>query len=141
MHVLEAGLFEAVKESQLFAADPDVGLGNIRLPSTLFRVPSNQYRSDIENPDALRKYYDLLLSVIRVVVSTVFSRGLHNQQIVEQTRDFLLENRQSIVGVFKRHAKIGGLAGSELHTPLEELVKSYTTLIAGVGFLEVSHQK
>lgn len=29
MHVLEAGLFEAVKESQLFATDPDIGLGRI----------------------------------------------------------------------------------------------------------------
>lgn len=138
MHVLEAGLFEAVKESQLFAADPDIGLGKISDSCLSYAIFANWRDSDIENPDALRKYYDLLLSVIRVVVSTVFSRGLHNQQILEQTREFLSENRQGIVGVFKRYAKIGGLAGTELSGPLEDLVKSYTTLIAGVGFLEVS---
>jgi nuclear pore complex protein Nup205 len=33
-HLLDAGLFEAVKESQLFAADPDIGLGNS--PSSRF---------------------------------------------------------------------------------------------------------
>lgn len=27
IHVLKAGLFEAVRESQLFAADPDIGIG------------------------------------------------------------------------------------------------------------------
>lgn len=27
IHVLNAGLFQAVRESQLFAADPDIGIG------------------------------------------------------------------------------------------------------------------
>lgn len=27
IHVLKAGLFEAIRESQLFAADPDLGIG------------------------------------------------------------------------------------------------------------------
>lgn len=27
IHVLKAGLFEAIRESQLFAADPDIGIG------------------------------------------------------------------------------------------------------------------
>jgi nuclear pore complex protein Nup205 len=27
-HVLIAGLFQAVRESQLFAADPDIGIGS-----------------------------------------------------------------------------------------------------------------
>ncbi|KAK2804256.1 hypothetical protein FQN51_002345 [Onygenales sp. PD_10] len=115
--ILDAGLFQAVKESQLFAADPDIGI-------------------DIDNPDALRKYYDLLLSVLRVIVSTVFSRGLHNQQVLDQTRTFLSGNRQSMVGIFKRYAKIGGLGATEATETLDDLVKSYVALIAAVGFLE-----
>lgn len=99
---------------------------------------ANLAHPDIDNPDALRRYYDLLLSVVRVIVSTVFSRGIHNQQILDQTREFLSENRQGIVGVFKRHAKIGGLADNLPHGPLEDLVKSYVTLITAAGFLEVS---
>ncbi|WEW61048.1 hypothetical protein PRK78_006537 [Emydomyces testavorans] len=118
LHLLDAGLFQAVKESQVFAADPDIGL-------------------DIDNPDALRRYYDLLLSVLRVIISTVFTRGLHNQRVVEQTRNFLSENRQSMIGIFKRYAKIGGLGGAGTQESLEELVKSYIALIAAVGFLEV----
>ncbi|KAL1956015.1 hypothetical protein VTO42DRAFT_7830 [Malbranchea cinnamomea] len=117
MYVLEAGLFQAVKDSQLFAVDPDIGL-------------------DIENPDALRKYYDLLLSVIRVIISAVFSRGLHNQQVLERTRQFLSENRQGIVGIFKRHAKIGVLTGTDLKDPLDDLVRAYIILITAVEFLE-----
>ncbi|KJF61357.1 nuclear pore complex subunit [Coccidioides immitis RS] len=122
IRLLDAGLFQAVKESQIFAADPDIGL-------------------DIDNPDALRKYYDLLLSVLRVIVSTVFTRGLHNNQIVEQTRNFLSENRQSMVGIFKRYAKIGGLEGVGTQESLEELVKSYAALIAAVDFLEFEEEQ
>lgn len=31
IHLLDAGLFQAVKESQIFAADPDIGLGKASL--------------------------------------------------------------------------------------------------------------
>jgi nuclear pore complex protein Nup205 len=94
--------------------------------------------TDIDNPDALRKYYGLLLSVIRVIVSTVFIRGLHNEQMLEQTRIFLAENRQSMVGIFKRYAKIGGGNTAEPTGTLDDLLKAYMALIAAVGFLEVS---
>ncbi|PGH11864.1 hypothetical protein AJ80_06929 [Polytolypa hystricis UAMH7299] len=120
--ILDAGLFQAIKESHLFAADPDIGI-------------------DIDNPDALRKYYDLLLSVIQVIVSTLFVRGMHNQQVLEQSRQFLSENRPSMVGIFKRYAKIGGLAGSESNEVLDDLVRSYVALITAVGFLEMQNSK
>ncbi|PGH11260.1 hypothetical protein AJ79_04995 [Helicocarpus griseus UAMH5409] len=120
--VLDAGLFHAVKESQLFATDPDIGI-------------------DIDNPDALRKYYDLLLAVMRVIVSAVFARGLHNQQVLDQTRIFLAGNRQSMVGIFKRYAKIGGKGGGEATETLDDLVKSYVALIDAVGFIEVSQMQ
>ncbi|PGH04577.1 Cullin 4 [Blastomyces parvus] len=118
--ILDAGLFHAIKESRLFATDPDIGI-------------------DIDNPDALRKYYDLLLAVMRVIVSAVFARGLHNQQVFDQTRAFLSGNRQSMVGIFKRYAKIGGLDRGEASETLDDLVKSYVALIDAVGFLEMQH--
>lgn len=92
---------------------------------------------DIDNPDALRKYYDLLHSVLRVIVSAVFSRGLHNEQMMEQTRAFLAENRQCMVGIFKRVAKIGGAGTSDHHSALGDLANSYVALIAATNFLEV----
>ncbi|EEP80157.1 conserved hypothetical protein [Uncinocarpus reesii 1704] len=121
IHLLDAGLFQAVKESQIFAADPDIGL-------------------DIDNPDALHKYFDLLLSVLRVIVAAVFTRGLHNKQIVEQTRNFLSENRQSMVGIFKRSAKVGGSERTDIQDSLRELVKLYVALIAAVDFLDFEDQ-
>ncbi|KAA8652609.1 nuclear pore complex Nup192/Nup205 family protein [Aspergillus tanneri] len=107
----------AVRDSQLFAADPDLGI-------------------DIDNPEALRKYYDLLHLVLRVIVSAVFSRGLHNEQMMEQTRAFLTENRQSMVGVFKRVGKIGGRGAADHHVALSDVAKSYMALIAATDFLE-----
>lgn len=92
---------------------------------------------DIDNPDALRKYYDLLLSVLRVIVSAVFVRGLHNEQMMEQTRAFLVENRQSMIGIFKRFAKIGGAGSADYQETLNDLAKSYMALVAATDLLDV----
>jgi nuclear pore complex protein Nup205 len=91
----------------------------------------------MDNPEALRKYYELLLSVIRVIVSAVFARGTQNEQMMDQTRAFLSENRQSMVGLFKRHAKIGGPAAAGTQELLHDLVKSFVALISAAGFVEV----
>ncbi|KAJ5107139.1 hypothetical protein N7456_003814 [Penicillium angulare] len=120
--VLKSGLFESVRESQLFAADPDIGI-------------------DIDNPDALRKFYDLLLSVLRVIVSAVFSRGIYNEQIKVQTRAFLAENRSCMVGVFKRFAKIGGSAPADHQEILCELVKAFMALITATDYLDFEEQE
>ncbi|KAJ5098575.1 hypothetical protein N7532_005576 [Penicillium argentinense] len=117
--VLKSGLFDSVRESQLFAADPDIGI-------------------DIDDPDSLRKYYDLLLSLVRVIVSAVFSRGVHNEQIKVQTRVFIAENRSCMVGIFKRFAKIGGSGDAGHHEALCELVKSFMALVTATEYLEVS---
>lgn len=92
----------------------------------------------MDNSDALRNYYELLVSMLRVVVIAVFSRGLHNEQIMDQTRDFLTENRSSMVGIFKRYAKIGGEVSSHHLEVIQNLVKAYVALISAVGFVEVS---
>lgn len=115
--VLNSGLFQAVHDSRLFAADPDIGI-------------------DIDNPDALQRYYDLLLSVIRLIVYAVFSRGIDNEQIKEQTLGFLAENRPCMVGIFKRSAKIGNTSSAHQET-LHELVKAFMSLVAATDFLEV----
>lgn len=93
--------------------------------------------AEIDNPDALRKYYELLLNMIRVVVSAVFSRGIHNEKIKVQTRVFLAENRPCMVGIFKRFAQIGGGTSPEHREPLCELVKSFMALLTATDFLEV----
>ncbi|GMF77188.1 unnamed protein product [Aspergillus oryzae] len=91
---------------------------------------------ELRNAQANGKYYDLLDSVLRVIVSAAFSRGLHNEQMMEQTRAFLAENRQSMVGIFKRFAKIGGGGAADHHNALTNLTKSYMALVAATDFLE-----
>lgn len=94
--------------------------------------------SDMDNPDALRNYYELLVAMMRVIVMAVFSRGLHNEQVMDQTRIFLTENRSSMVGIFKRYAKIGGEVSSDHREVVQNLVKTYVALISAAGFVEVS---
>ena len=74
----------------------------------------------------------------RVIVSTVVTRGLYNEQTVYQLRNFLIEYRPNIVGIFKRHAGIGGAAPEELKAGITALVKSYTALLSLVDFVDVS---
>jgi nuclear pore complex protein Nup205 len=59
---------------------------------------------------------------------------------MEQTRAFLAENRQSMVGIFKRFAKIGGVGTADHHGALSDLAKCYMTLISATNFLEVCTQ-
>lgn len=57
--------------------------------------------------------------------------------MLEQTRIFLAENRQSMVGIFKRFAKLGGAGAADHHDALRKLTKSYLALITATDFLEV----
>ena len=93
---------------------------------------------EMDNPEAMNRYYELLLAIIRIITSVVLSRGPQNEYTIEQARLFLIENRPSMVGVFKRQAKIGGIANDDLTGDLEELVEFYVLLISLTGFLEVS---
>ena len=94
--------------------------------------------ADIDKPDALSEYYKLLLSVIRVITSVVLSRGPQNEQTLEQGRHFLVQNRSSMVAVFKRHAKIGAAMDPEVGMAIEELAELYVLLVSMTGFLDVS---
>jgi nuclear pore complex protein Nup205 len=95
---------------------------------------------DIDNPDALGKYYGLLLSVMRVIVSAVFSRGIQNQQIIQQTHTFLAENRACMVGIFKRSARIGNSSNDHQDT-LQDLETSFMSLVSATGFTEAESQE
>ena len=94
--------------------------------------------SEIDNTDALAKYYRLLLSLARVITSVVLSRGSQNEQSIESARAFLIENRALVVAIFKRQARIGGVSFDDAGVDIEELVELFMLLIAMTDFLDVS---
>ena len=95
--------------------------------------------SDIDNPEALSKYYRLLLSITRVITAVVLSRGPQNEQTIESAKVFLTENRPLVVSVFKRQAKIGGVSFDDAGVDIEDLVELFMLLITMTGFLDVGH--
>jgi nuclear pore complex protein Nup205 len=116
--VLNAGLFLSIRDSQIFAVDPDIGL-------------------EFDDPKALKKYFELMLSVLRVINAAVIARGRQNDQTVFQAREFLKENRHSMVSIFKRSVMVGGGRDGEVQGELGELVDCWTALVEVTGFLEV----
>lgn len=92
----------------------------------------------MENAQALRKFFDLMLNVLRVVNSVVLSRGPQNEQCRQQARDFIADNRASIVAVFKRSARRGGPDEQATGDELEDLVDNLILLISVTDFVEVS---
>lgn len=92
---------------------------------------------EIDNPDALSKYYRLLLSVVRVVTSVVLSHGSQNKQSIDQARSFLVDNRPTVLAVFKRQSKVGGRLPIDASANIDELVELFVLLITVTGFLEV----
>lgn len=93
--------------------------------------------AEIDNPEALDKYYNLLLSVARVITSVVLSRGPQNEQTLDQARTFLVENRALVVAMFKRQAKVGAVTFESMGIGVEELVELFVLLITITGFLDV----
>lgn len=116
--LMDAGLFNAVRSSGLFSVDPDIGI-------------------EIDNSEALSKYYKLLLAITRVVTSIVLSRGPEHNQSITSARSFLAENRPLMVAILKRHAKIGGVSFDDAGVSIEELVELFVLLIAMTDFLKV----
>jgi len=118
--ILDAGLFTALRDSLIFRADPDLGL-------------------DIESqPSALPKYYTLLSSSLRVLLSTFLSRGAQNEQAQYLIRTFLSDYRANMVGVFKKASGVSGKVDERSKVLLEECVRCYTGLVIGCGFVDVS---
>jgi nuclear pore complex protein Nup205 len=115
-YVLNAGLFPAVRESGIFSVDADIGLG-------------------FDDADALKKYYDLMLAVLRVINAAVISRGRQNEQTIFQAREFLKQNRNSVVAIFKRSVNVG--VGKDKDEDLTDLVDCFTVLVDFTDFLQV----
>jgi nuclear pore complex protein Nup205 len=120
-YVLNAGLFPSIRESRIFDVDPDIGL-------------------EFDNPNALKKYYELMLAVLRVINAAVIARGRQNDQTVFQAREFLKDSRHSMVAIFKRSVNVGAGLGQDekVVKDLVELVDCFTVLVEMTGFLEVS---
>lgn len=93
--------------------------------------------SDIDDVDAIKKHYDLLTALMRVIITVILSRGPQNEQTLEQGRKFLSENRLSILGVLKRSAGLG-VGPDAPEQSIEELADSFVMLISVTGFIDVS---
>ncbi|KAL9081205.1 MAG: hypothetical protein Q9159_007383 [Coniocarpon cinnabarinum] len=119
--VLSAGLFPAVKEARIFSADPDIGL-------------------DFDDSSALRRYYELMLAILRVLNAAVVSQSSENEQTIHQARGFLHENRPCIMSIFKRSAGIGS-HDSGNGDVLRELVDNFTALIIATDFMESAEER
>ncbi|KAF2797349.1 hypothetical protein K505DRAFT_235707 [Melanomma pulvis-pyrius CBS 109.77] len=118
-YVLNAGLFPSIRESRIFDVDPDIGL-------------------EFDNPNALKKYYELMLAVLRVINAAVIARGRQNDQTIFQAREFLKENRHSMVAIFKRSVNVGVGATQDMGAAgdLSDLVDCFTVLVDITGFLQ-----
>ncbi|KIY04033.1 uncharacterized protein Z520_00725 [Fonsecaea multimorphosa CBS 102226] len=135
--LLDAGLMSAVRDSILFRADPDLG---ISIPSPANdTAESNDYAAD-SVMSALRTYYVLLSSTLRVLLSTFLSRGAQNEQIQYLARSFLTEYRPNMVGVFKKHTGVSGKVDQALRPLVEECVRCYTGLATLSGFVDFEDQ-
>ena len=135
---MNAGLFQAVRSSGLFSVDPDIGVGESCGISSARQTSSLTVFAEIDNPEALVKYYRLLLSVTRIITAVILARGPKHDQTVECGRSFLAENRALVVAIFKRQAKIGGVSFDDAGVNIEELVELFTLLISMTDFLAVS---
>jgi len=114
--VLNSGLFDAVNDSRLFSTDPDIGL-------------------DIDNPEALKEFYRLLSSVLRVITALVVSKGPSNANTIQQAQKFLQRNRFSIQAVFKRISAVYKTSGPP-ETEAMEVADEFARLMLVTGFLE-----
>ncbi|KAF2259279.1 hypothetical protein CC78DRAFT_525092 [Lojkania enalia] len=114
-YVLNAGLFQAVRESKLFDVDPDIGL-------------------EFDDSNALSKYYNLMLAILRVINAAVIARGRQNDQTVFQAREFLKESRHSMVAIFKRSVSVG--FAQDIGAHLNDLVDCFTLLVDVTGFIQ-----
>ncbi|KAL9079960.1 MAG: hypothetical protein Q9157_001207 [Trypethelium eluteriae] len=116
--IVGVGLFQALRESEFFTADPDIGI-------------------EMASQNTLKSYFDLMLAIIKIVNAVILVNGPQHAQGMHQARQFLKEYRGVIVAVFKRNANIGGYLPQKT-IDLNALVDNFTVLMSATGFLEVS---
>lgn len=150
--LLESNLFQTLRESRLFGADPDLGFDLTNTSSfSLSRSSLNRPNSNTSIKTALHTYFTLLSYLLRLLLSTFLSYGTENQRIVALVRTFLSEYRGNMVGVFKRAAGIQGafsatapaaaVGGRDLEKLIDDCLKSYTGLAVASGFLEFEEER
>jgi nuclear pore complex protein Nup205 len=120
--ILGAGFMQTIKESRIFSVDPDVGL-------------------EMQDSDTLRKYFDLLIALMRVIIGCVSSRGQQNEQTLTQAKKFISDNRLTILTIFKRSAGIGSPVDEKLQMSIEDLADAYMMLMTLSRFLDVSYTR
>ncbi|KAI9695840.1 MAG: hypothetical protein M1820_008395 [Bogoriella megaspora] len=116
VRVVSAGIFQAIRDSGFFDADPDIGL-------------------EMNSPQALKIYFDLMLAIVKIINGLILTNGPQHGQTMYQARQFLKEYRTTVVAVFKKNAKIGGQF-SEKEIDFDALVDNFTVMISATGFLE-----
>lgn len=72
---------------------------------------------------------------MRVVTCAILSKGPQNQTAIKLGHQFITENRNIIMTVFKRHAGIGGQRVDNIGD-LGELVTLFVLLISVTAFVE-----
>jgi hypothetical protein len=80
-----------------------------------------------------------MLAVLRIINAVVLAHGQQHDATIQLARQFLADNRQIVVTVFKRHANIGGLRVEE-GMDLGELVDNFTLLLSSTDFMKVSRK-
>ena len=118
LRVIGVGLFHAIRESDFFATDPDIGI-------------------EMASSNALGHYFDLMLAILKIINAAVLINGTLHAQSMHQARQFLKDYRGVVVAVFKRNANIGGYRAQKA-IDLNALVDNFTVLISATEFLEVS---
>ncbi|KAI5811026.1 nucleoporin Nup186/Nup192/Nup205 [Peziza echinospora] len=119
-HVINAGFFQAVKQSELFNIDPDLGIG-------------------IHDPHSVTRYYELVLWIMRVVCCCVLSKGPQNKTTQALGYNFLHENKHVALAVFKRNANIGGHKSDAGGGDLRELTEILIILMCLTEYVEVCY--
>lgn len=92
---------------------------------------------EMDNPEALGKYYHLILSITRVICSVVLSRGPQNEQTLDQAKSFLMENRALVVAIFKLQARVGAVTFESMGVNVDGIAELFVLLITFTGFLDV----
>ncbi|KAM3083833.1 hypothetical protein ACMFMG_002057 [Clarireedia jacksonii] len=114
--VLNSGLFHSIRVSGLFSVDPDLDI-------------------DANNPEAVSRHYSLLAAILRVICSTLISRGLNNEQTLQQGRKFLADNRASILAVLKRSAGLG-TGNTAAEESIDDIADSFMLLMTITDFVD-----
>jgi nuclear pore complex protein Nup205 len=100
--VLNSGLFQAIDDSHLFSTDPDVGM-------------------DVDNPQALKKFYAILADVLRLVTAAVVSKG------PAPGKTFVQKYRGTVQAIFKQASRGNAL----------DVAEELSRLLLTTDFLEV----